>query len=246
MPKREIATSFHQKQSSYVEYATSQRLAAKRLLQELQSDFVIEGDWIDIGAGPTPISQELLHPTIIPVDLAYTDQNGHVPPHALCADMEHLPFGEESLDGIIATSSLQWSNNPLRLIEEFYKILKPGGYLVLAVICNNSLSRLRALQTEYNIPAPTTFPSLDSIKQTLSKLSGTSLHFEQYINEETFGSPQEALKAISKIGATAHSGKRLSPKQIKAFVKEYGDAIASGVSYMQSYEFALIIFRRAL
>lgn len=43
-----------------------------------------------------------------------------------------LPFGNERFDIVVACECLQYLENPLRAIEETYRVLKPGGTLILS------------------------------------------------------------------------------------------------------------------
>jgi len=40
-----------------------------------------------------------------------------------------LPFNDNSFDGITAASSVEETPNPIKILEEFYRVLKPGGII---------------------------------------------------------------------------------------------------------------------
>jgi ubiquinone/menaquinone biosynthesis C-methylase UbiE len=57
----------------------------------------------------------------------------------LKADARHLPFSANSFDKIVSVSALEFAPDLKAVLEECYRILKPGGRLVIALIGGNSL-----------------------------------------------------------------------------------------------------------
>lgn len=49
----------------------------------------------------------------------------------LSADLKDLPYNNESFDMVYCISVLEHTNNYERIIDKFYKILKPGGTLIV-------------------------------------------------------------------------------------------------------------------
>ncbi len=45
----------------------------------------------------------------------------------ILSDKDKLPFQDETFDGIVAASSVEETSDPYKILEEFYRILKPGG-----------------------------------------------------------------------------------------------------------------------
>ncbi len=63
---------------------------------------------------------------------------GHRSP-VLAADLENLPVASGSFDAAIFRGSLHHVPNPSAALAETYRILKPGGILVLSEPCDDSL-----------------------------------------------------------------------------------------------------------
>ena len=59
------------------------------------------------------------------------------------ADGERLPFGDNSFDLVYAHGVVQYTANPQQLVDECYRVLKPGGQAVFQVY--NRMSWLNAL-----------------------------------------------------------------------------------------------------
>lgn len=54
----------------------------------------------------------------------------------ILADAQNLPIKSKKIDVIKCTEVLEYIDNPDKIIKEFYRILKPGGILILSVPFN--------------------------------------------------------------------------------------------------------------
>ena len=61
----------------------------------------------------------------------------------LVADSEDLPLADASLDVIFSSLAVQWSQHPTALLQEWRRVLKPGGRICLATLGPASLQQLR-------------------------------------------------------------------------------------------------------
>ena len=59
----------------------------------------------------------------------------------------HLPLADNSLDGILCSSVLEYVPDPPACLAEFARVLRPGGLLVVSVANRNSLVRRAQLGT---------------------------------------------------------------------------------------------------
>lgn len=71
--------------------------------------------------------------TIIEYDQEMIDKAKKADPelNIIRGDIRSLPFDNESFDGILDLSTLDHIDNPDLAIEEYYRVLKPEGYLLL-------------------------------------------------------------------------------------------------------------------
>jgi SAM-dependent methyltransferase len=57
------------------------------------------------------------------------------------ATIAHLPLADQSLDGILCSSVLEYVSDPVACLAEFARVMRPGGRLVVSVANRNSLVR---------------------------------------------------------------------------------------------------------
>lgn len=83
---------------------------------------------LDAGAGHSPYRQYFHHVTYDAVDLgvAYPDDNNRL---AYMCDLSRFPAQSQSYEAIICTQVLEHVKDPLAVLAEFYRLLKPGGML---------------------------------------------------------------------------------------------------------------------
>ncbi len=109
-------------------------VVAELLLQEiLQARPFIKGCLLDVGCGERPyaVIYESLAERSVGTEVEYS-------PHGISrADIicpaERLPFARESFDTILCTEVLEHTTDPLTVIKECARVLKPGGHLLLSV-----------------------------------------------------------------------------------------------------------------
>ena len=67
------------------------------------------------------------------------------PPTArlVCADMEHLPFQPASFDAVWSNLALPWVD-PVPALQQFQRVLRPGGLLTFTTYGPDSLKELKA------------------------------------------------------------------------------------------------------
>ncbi len=81
-------------------------------------------------------------------------------------DLARLPFESDSLDGVVAINSIEWTENPKQALEEIQRVIKPGGYLCLGLLGptagprQNSYRRLYGEEVICNTMMPWEFENL--------------------------------------------------------------------------------------
>lgn len=70
--------------------------------------------------------------------------------HFQLADVQWLPFENNSFDHVIADHMLYYVKEPEKALAEIYRVLKPGGTLYVSTTGNNHLQELKQLLTDFN------------------------------------------------------------------------------------------------
>jgi ubiquinone/menaquinone biosynthesis C-methylase UbiE len=62
--------------------------------------------------------------------------------HAACGDAHALEFEDDSFNAVVALGVVPWLRDPGRALEEFVRVLKPGGWLVVTADNRRRLTHL--------------------------------------------------------------------------------------------------------
>lgn len=75
-------------------------------------------------------------------DVSVSDVNSELSSYWAVADMESLPLACGSMDGLISSLSIQWSENLTAVFDEALRVLKPGGWFYFSTLGPNTLHEL--------------------------------------------------------------------------------------------------------
>jgi SAM-dependent methyltransferase len=91
---------------------------------------------LDLGCGPGHYTRALRRhgATVQPVDLDATEFRlpGGPPGGELIANGMAMPFRSESLDGIVCSNMIEHTPDPLRVLDEMERVVRPGGWIWLS------------------------------------------------------------------------------------------------------------------
>jgi SAM-dependent methyltransferase len=92
-----------------------------------------EAKWLDVGCGLRPYEYHFPRGcyTGVDVELSGADDTMKVPDHFY--DGRVIPFPDSSFDGVINTQVLEHVIDPNALILEMFRVIKPGGALILSL-----------------------------------------------------------------------------------------------------------------
>jgi ubiquinone/menaquinone biosynthesis C-methylase UbiE len=146
---RELAVGWEQR---YQKPAFKARL---RAVEECLAGHDLHGqDWLDAGCGSGTLARYLVEAgaRVLGVDAAeemialareLSSQDVVTPQLRFeqIATIAHLPLPDQSLDGVLCSSVLEYVPDPAVCLAEFARVLHPGGLLVVSVANRNSLVR---------------------------------------------------------------------------------------------------------
>lgn len=66
----------------------------------------------------------------------------------LCADTQHLPLVSQSFDCMISDMTLQWCTQIQAVLNEWRRVLKPGGFVLFSTLGPDSLRELQEASCE--------------------------------------------------------------------------------------------------
>ncbi|KQL20177.1 class I SAM-dependent methyltransferase [Cytobacillus solani] len=65
-------------------------------------------------------------------------------------DISNLPFENDSFDAVLAINSLEWTEDPLKVIMEIQRIVKPGGFACIGILGPTAAPRINSYRRLYN------------------------------------------------------------------------------------------------
>jgi SAM-dependent methyltransferase len=146
---------------------------------------------LDIGCGKGWVAKEFLpkgkkvfsldisvtNPAI--VNKLYSNKNHF----GITADSFHLPFNDESVDGVIASEIIEHVYDPTGFVKELFRVVKKGGSLIITTPYKEKIIYYLCIHCNQKTPANAHLHSFD--EQKLESLySGDDLSSFKY---ETFG-----------------------------------------------------------
>lgn len=212
--KARIAKQFGRAAGKYNDAAQVQLDIAFDALQLLGDEPL--GITLDIGCGTGRISQMLVAKSshLLALDLAegmcrYASDTQRQSAQLtevkkttwLTADAESIPVKSASIDTVFSSMALQWCV-PINLaMAEIYRVLKPGGNAVLALLCKGSMSELKdSWQSIDRVPHVNQFQAHQVIVDS-SKHCGFNAKASTHRYTTWHCDAKAALNSIKSIGA---------------------------------------------
>ena len=155
LSKHKIRQAFDRAAESYDGAAVLQQEVCRRLLEKLEYIRLSPERILDAGVGTgaaiIPLLKRYRKSRLVALDLSermLAKAQGHRTmwrkPELVCADIEQLPFRENSFELIFSSLTLQWCNDLDATLRDLLRILRPGGLLLFTTFGPDTLKELRA------------------------------------------------------------------------------------------------------
>ena len=154
LKKQTIADSFSKAAPHYEAAAYLQKEVASRLLERLELMNVSPKNILDAGCGTgfctRILDKKFSKAKTIGIDIAprmieyAKQQKGFFNKiEYQVADIEQLPFADNSFDLVFSNLTVQWSVEPNQVFLELNRVLKPGGLLIFSSLGPDTLTELK-------------------------------------------------------------------------------------------------------
>lgn len=231
---------FERAAESYDGAAGLQREIAKRIadrLDKLNYQKHQPTQILDVGCGTGYITKDLLErypqASVLALDLAHSMarkteslEGLSRKPKAICADAESLPFKEDSIDFIVSSLMLQWSNDLNKVFNGFHHVLAPNGLLLFSTFGPKTLSEIRqSWSVVDNYPHTSRFSDKHEITNALVQAGFQNPVVDMEMITMTYDSVRQLMRDIKQIGASNTDSNRskglMGKKKLKAFETAY-------------------------
>lgn len=208
--KRLVARQFSRAATSYDAAAEVQQFALNQLLQLLPDQ--LSGHWLDIGCGTGAAVAPLLEKGTIQltgIDMAagmlqqaqQKYQNSQL--SWLQADADQLPLADATVEGVVSSLMLQWSETPATTLKEWHRALKPGGVLAVASLLPGTHQELQqAWQAIDQRPHVNRFTGQGDICRAIKDAGLILEQQQQRCYTQWFAGLTPLLRCLKAIGAT--------------------------------------------
>ena len=167
------------------------------------------GRLLDLGCGPGWVHHNLLNycDELVALDfsaamLAQARQQG-VASQYLHADAAAVPLAGQSVDKVFSSLMLQWCAEPLAVLAEVRRLLKPGGRFVLTTLVEESLQEFSASWQQAGFASPQlAFAASDELIR-LGRQAGLEVQAQQRSYLLFFPDVQSIAREFKQIGANA-------------------------------------------
>jgi malonyl-CoA O-methyltransferase len=213
--KQKIRRAFDRAADSYDDAAVLQKEVCHRLLQKLDyiklSPQLILDAGVGTGEAVAPLMKRYKKSRVIALDLsermlAKAMRHGGLlrKPELVCADVEQLPFRENSFELIFSSLTLQWCNDLAATMQDFLRVLKPGGLLLFTSFGPDTLKELRTCWSQIDDAVHVNqFTDMHDVGDGLLRAGFADPVMEAETITVSYGSVDKLMADLRAIGANA-------------------------------------------
>ena len=142
-----IRSAFNKASNNYNDNAFLQKEIASRLDNKLNVITANSKVILDLGAGTGLLTQDLIkrfpNSQIICLDFAQNSLKNNQSTNKICADANHLPLSDNSVDIVISSLMMQWCPDLKQLFTEIHRVLKNNGLILFSTFGTDTLKELK-------------------------------------------------------------------------------------------------------
>ncbi len=167
------------------------------------------------------------------------------PPLRLCATAESLPLANASIDVVFCNLMLQWCAEPLTVLRDIQRVLRPSGWLLFTTFGPDTLWQLRAAFLGSGQRQPVLGFQPAAFWQQTAATAGLRLHdWSERNSERSYPNVRSLLQELRQLGATASATQPpgLSGRATQRRMAE----VAAHLSHAHNPSFSFQLFRATL
>ncbi|MDG2395773.1 malonyl-ACP O-methyltransferase BioC [Candidatus Thioglobus sp.] len=142
-----VRASFNKASNNYNDHAFLQKEIATRLDAKLNVITANSGVILDLGAGTGLLSQNLHKrfpdAQLICLDFAQNSLKNNQSTNKICANANHLPLADNSVNIVISSLMMQWCPDLKQLFSECHRVLKNDGLILFSTFGPDTLKELK-------------------------------------------------------------------------------------------------------
>ncbi len=104
----------------------------RSLVREAAGELPDNADVLDSGAGQCPYRALFKRHRYVAIDFTKGESAWDYSGVDVAGDLNHLPFPDQSFQAVLSTQVLEHVPEPLTILSESFRVLKPGGTLYLS------------------------------------------------------------------------------------------------------------------
>ena len=216
--KMRVRQAFDRAADDYEQFAILQNEVCNRLLEKLEVVNIKPQLILDAGAGTGAAIPALLSrykkAQLVALDLSEnmlqkSGRHGRLfrSPHLVCADIERLPFSDNTFDLVFSSLSMQWCNDLNAALLEAKRVLKPGGLFVFTTFGPDTLKELRHSWSKVDDANHVNrFIDMHDIGDALLQDGYAEPVMEAEMLTVTYNTVDEIMRDLKAIGASVTAG----------------------------------------
>ncbi len=159
----------------------------RRLLREMMTD-IPRGAMLELGCGTGHWTEFFIDEGFRLTALDNSEvmlrlaEHKHIPAKFQWADAEYLPVEDESFPVVSSITMLEFVDDQEKVLDEMYRVLQPGGWLILG--CLNAESMLGLTKEQSETFRDAKFLTPESLQHKLKRFGTSQLGFGVYFSSD--------------------------------------------------------------